>query len=233
MPQFLASGHQTLGTPRPTRKELWRRTKRLIRLERNWWGYWEVEPSSMGAYIRHLVAHRSTANGIFALKIHWHHFEKALQMGFCLSQLPQPITWIHLTRQDRIAQAVSFAKAEQSGAYSSKQESPHTTRHLRFNDTQILRCHKQLHGDAFQWKQYFRAHHIESVPVDYEDLSSDYESTVTRILLALGLEDTPVPPPGLKRQADAMNRTWIETFRRNHPELTGPNRNVAEGPRLS
>jgi LPS sulfotransferase NodH len=220
LPSMLESGHRVLGAPRPTAKETLRRLRRRLGLNRWWWGYWEIDPSTMAPYIQALVACRSTANGIFALKIHWEHFEHAHRMGFCLSQLPQPITWIHCERRDRIAQAVSFEKAMQTGAFHIGEETRQATNHLRYDDGAIMNRHERLQRSVSSWKHYFQSAGITPVPVVYEDLAADYEGTISRVLEALGHKDVPVPPPPLQRQANAVNKRWIEAFRHNHPELT-------------
>lgn len=221
LPRFLESGHRVLGAPLPTAREQLRRIGRLLRLEKEWWGYREIRPSTMAAYIHGLAVHRSSANGIFALKVHWQHFEQALRMGFVPSQLPQPITWIHIERRDRIAQAVSFAKAMRSGAFSADAESPDVMARLRYDDSAILKCYENLQQGVSGWKSYFESQGITPLPVIYEDLVSDYEGTITRVLEALGYRNVPVPPPMHRRQSDAMNQSWIAAFLHDHPELAG------------
>lgn len=224
LPRFLESGHRVLGVPHPTAREAWRRLRRRLRLEREWWGYWEIDPATMAAYIQGLVARRSYANGIFSLKIHWQHFEQARRMGFCPSQLPQPITWIYIERRDRIAQAVSLEKARRSGAFVANEERAHRVDHLPYDDGRILSAYALLLQGANGWERYFKSAGITPVPVIYEDLAADYESTIARVLEALGFANVPVPPPLLQRQANRMNERWIEAFRLNHPELRGPER---------
>jgi LPS sulfotransferase NodH len=221
LPQFLESGHRVLGAPHPTAREQWQRLLRRLRLERAWWGYREIDPSTMAPYIQALVARRSSANGLFALKVHWEHFEFARRMGFSPALLPQPITWIHLERRDRIAQAVSFEKAMRSGAFAANEERSHSVDRLPYDDGGIQRTYALLRQSASGWERYFQSAGITPVPVVYEELAADYEGTITRVLEALGHQDVPVPPPLLQRQANALNERWIATFRRNHPELRG------------
>lgn len=222
LPEFLASGHRVLGAPHPTAREQWHRLLRRLRLQRAWWGYWEIDPSTMAPYIQALVARRSTANGLFSLKVHWQQFELAQRMGFSPSLLPQPITWIHIGRRDRIAQAVSFEKAMRSGAFVANEERSHSIDRLTYNDGGILSTYELLRQSASGWERYFQSAGITPVPVVYEDLAADYEGTIRRVLEALGHQDVPVPPPLLQRQANALNERWIATFRHNHPELRAP-----------
>lgn len=230
LPQFLESGNRVLGAPHPTASEQWQRLLRRLRLKRAWWGYWEIDPSTMAPYIQALVARRSSANGLFALKVHWEHFELARRMGFSPSLLPQPITWIHLERRDRIAQAVSFEKAMRSGAFVANEERSHSVDRLPYDDVGILRTYELLRQSASGWEHYFQSAGITPLPVVYEDLAADYEGTITRVLEALGFTNVPVPPPLHQRQANAVNKRWIEAFRRNHPELTGPQQGGGERP---
>lgn len=218
-PDFFESGHRVMRVPRPTPREQLRRLGRRLRLCRKWWGYWEIEPSTMAPYVQALVARRSTANGLFSIKIQWDAFERARRMGFCLTQLPQPITWIHIERRDRIAQAVSFDKAIRSGAFLARDEKAHSLDRLFYDDGALLGRYQWLQQSASAWNRYFEAEGIIPVSVVYEDLAADYEYTIRRVLAALSFEDVPVPPPMLKRQANALNQRWIAAFLRNHPEL--------------
>lgn len=220
LPRFLESGHRVLGAPHPTRREQRRRLFRRLRLQREWWGYREIEPSTLPAYIDGLVARRSSANGVFGLKVFWNHFRDAEAMGFHPSQLPQPITWILLDRRDRIAQCVSLVKASQSGTFALREPSGSTADRTHYDDGELLRAWQVLREGTSAWNGYFRARGITPIRVWYEDLASDYEGTITGLLEALGFQEVPVPPPIHRRQADAVNAQWIAAFRRNHPELT-------------
>ena len=220
LPRFLESGHRVLGAPLPTQREQRRRLFRRLRLQREWWGYREIEPASLPAYIAGLVSRRSSANGVFGLKVFWNHFQDAQAMGFHPSQLPQPITWIHLDRRDHIAQCVSLVKASQSGTFAMREPARPAAERTHYDDGALLRTWQALRDGTSEWNGYFRSHRITPIRVWYEDLASDYEGTITGLLEALGFQDVPVPPPIHRRQADAVNAQWIAAFRRNHPELT-------------
>jgi LPS sulfotransferase NodH len=220
LPRFLESGHRVLGAPHPTQREQRRLLFRRLRLQREWWGYREIEPASLPAYIAGLVSRRSSANGVFGLKVFWNHFQDAQAMGFHPSQLPQPVTWIHLDRRDRIAQSVSLVKASQSGTFAMREPARPAAERTHYDDGALLRAWQGLRDGTSEWNGYFKAHRITPIRVWYEDLASDYEGTITGLLEALGFQDVKVPPPIHRRQADAVNAQWIAAFRRNHPELT-------------
>ena len=46
----------------------------------------------------------------------------------------------------------------------------------------------------------------------YETLAADYTAEVTRVLAGLGMDGVPIPPPPLRRQADAITDEWIARF---------------------
>ncbi len=61
------------------------------------------------------------------------------------------------------------------------------------------------------WERYYRAHGIRPLRVLYEDLEDDYESTMQTVLDFLGVRGD-IPPPPLKKQADATTEAWVERF---------------------
>lgn len=78
-----------------------------------------LRASSPADYIAKLVARRTSINGIFGLKAHFRHFQLFLSDYPRLLEALSPVTYIHIYRQDKIAQAVSAAKAWQTDQWAS------------------------------------------------------------------------------------------------------------------
>ena len=86
-----------------------------------------LQASSPEDYFVKLLACRTSSNGVFGMKAHFHHFEPALD--WCPSMLERlsPVTYIYLSRRDKLAQAVSMAKAMQTNGWTSMDGDVETT----------------------------------------------------------------------------------------------------------
>jgi len=162
---------------------------------------------------RHLIRVRTrrTCGGWFGLKIHAHHF-KRWNARLDMKQHFGSIQWIHLYRTDRVAQAVSWARALQTGVWvhsQQKQRTPRYNRHL------IAWCLSAIdRGERF-WKDWFESHHIQPLQLQYHQLTEDLLATtraVTQFLNIPRVTHTGRPIPILKRQGDAINTDWIARF---------------------
>lgn len=229
-PFWLASGHRLFGAPVPTPHERLRRVARRVALRRQWWAMWRVVPSSLPDYLRELERRRTTPNGVFALKVHWHTYAPLRERtGFGFELLSQPISWVHIRRRDHVAQAVSQVRASQSWVWSvAASDSAPTTPVVspplvvdaeRYDDDALVAAFHLVRDGTLQWQRFFAERGITPIEVAYEDLAADHEGTVGRVLGELGFSGVAVPAPSLRRQADEVSAQWADRFRRLHPDL--------------
>ena len=172
---------------------------------------------SLRRYLFVVGRRRQTPNGVFAFKVHGLQFQKTLHRhGIDLHQWGVPVTWLRIRRRDRVAQAVSNARALQTTQFIHTQ----TTRGAAKYDAELIAdCLEQnTLGEAF-WDEYLPANGITPIEVWYEDLAADPTGEFRRVLDALGHPDAEVPVPATERQGDSLNREWIERFRRERPDL--------------
>jgi trehalose 2-sulfotransferase len=170
--------------------------------------------STPADYIAKLVAHRSSKNGVFGLKTHSHHFEVFLKQYPQLLEVLAPVTFIHINRRNKLAQAVSMAKALQTDFWTSRIESDRPP--LEYDRELIAKCLEEVEAQELKWPQWFAAHDIKPFHVLYEDLTADTDKVVRSIVELLGVqEDEPdqIHVPPMKRQGDRTNKEWIDRFR--------------------
>jgi LPS sulfotransferase NodH len=166
-------------------------------------------------YVAKLLARRTSRNGMFGIKAHFHHFEAALDWYPSLLRALAPIAFVYLNRRDKLAQAVSMAKAIQTDAWTSMDrvsESP-----LRYDEALIARCLEDIREQTLDWLRWFEVNNITPFVVNYEALVADTPEEVRRILELLdvqGDEPEEVHPPPSRKQGDATNREWLARFRR-------------------
>lgn len=128
--------------------------------------------------------------------------------------------FIHLTRQDKVEQAVSYVKAEQSGLWH---RAPDGTELERLSEPKepeydvgaIKAEHDRFTAFDREWLTWFERQRIQPLRITYEDLSSDPKGELARILKRLGLnaEKAEEVTPGVAKLADAVSAQWVARFR--------------------
>lgn len=162
-------------------------------------------------------------NGVFGLKLLWYQMEmliKELPAALCRPEvglteildesLDRP-RYIRLARKDRLRQAISFARAVQSGRWRSTD----VARGLeRYDRTAIEHGLSFIAHEQRSWDAFFSSHGIEPHRVSYEDLESDFDRSVTEILRFLGYQGAtiPLPPTVHRKQADAVTEEWARRY---------------------
>ena len=212
--EVIGEAFEVLGVPRlPARIRL-RRQVRRARLRSDWAATWDVVPGSVDAYLDHLVRRRTSPNGVFATKLHWNQYEAMTRAGLSIDAFAQPVSWVYVVRRDQLAQAVSLARARQSGQWSSAQ----VVRRRRpyepfFDGAAISKALSEVDAWAAGWDKFFARSAVTPILVAYEDLAADYPGTMARLFDELGLDAAVDPTPPFEKQADAISADWIERYR--------------------
>lgn len=176
-------------------------------------GQREWRPEEFQRYIERIRQRRTSTGGFFGIKIHRHHFEKFFVAGkISLEETLAPRQWIFLRRVDRVAQAVSWSRALQSGRWAAHQKFAFPVVYRR---RQIGKLIDQIDAQEAAWESYFQTREIEPLRLRYEDLVEDRAKVLRSVLEYLGVANAAgitVPVPDLKRQSDDLNRLWIERY---------------------
>jgi LPS sulfotransferase NodH len=178
-----------------------------------------LQVSTPEDYFASLLACRTSRNGIFGMKAHYHHFEPALAWYPAMLKVLSPITYIYINRRDKVAQAVSMAKAMQTHAWLSFDQI--TGRTLRYDSDFVAQCSDELERQRLGWWRWFETNSITPFVVTYEDLLADTSGVVSGVVELLGAEkDEPekVNLPVVERQADEINMEWMARFGREKKE---------------
>ena len=177
-------------------------------------GQREWRPEEFRRYVERIRQRRTSAGGFFGIKIHRHHFEKFFVAGkISLEETLAPRQWIFLRRVDRVAQAVSWSRALQSGRWAAHQKFAFPVVYRR---RQIGRLIEQIEAQEAAWERYFQTREIEPLRLRYEDLVEDRAKVLRSVLEYLGVANAAgitLPMPDLERQSDDLNRLWIERYR--------------------
>jgi LPS sulfotransferase NodH len=129
------------------------------------------------------------------------------------------VLFVHLARRDRLAQAVSLVKAEQTGLWhiapdGSEVERLAPPRPPVYDFDRIAATLADLEAQDAGWTAWFAAQGITPLRLWYEDLSADPADAVVQICRALGTSAPDVRriAPGVGKLADATSADWIRRF---------------------
>lgn len=168
------------------------------------------------------------SNGVFGLNIKWNYFGYALRN---LRELPEYATmatpdlmnalfaspkYIWLIRRDKLRQAVSWAKAGQTGIYHIRRgETARPQQKPQFDFTFIDNLTRLVMEGEAGWRAFFSECGVQPLEITYEDFVDSYESTVRRVLEYLGIpysQDLVHGEITLMRTSDDVNEDWVQRY---------------------
>lgn len=169
-------------------------------------------------------------NGIFGLRMQRGSFDYFIsQTGFRYPKETNDVArieaafgktlFIHLSRKDKLAQAISRVKAEQTGLWhrnsdGSERERLSPPQEPRYDPEAIAHHMAELARFDEEWEQWFVKEGIQPLRIDYDRLSQQPQNTVAELLSALGMDpkhakDITAPTAKL---ADSTNSDWVRRF---------------------
>lgn len=184
-------------------------------------------------YLAHVLEDGTTPNGVFGAKVMWGYFGdftdnlrdipayKELPTPDLLARIFPDLRYIHVSRNNRVRQAISLWKAIQTWtwredeSFTSTGEPAHQKRELHFHFGAVDYLVQRIEEHERAWDQFFTEAAVQPFRVNYEDLSANYEQTALSILDYLGI---PIPEQimfaerRMKRQADTLSEQWYECY---------------------
>ncbi len=182
------------------------------------------------AYLAAMRREGSGDTGIFGLRLMWGSVADAARRlgGVSPADFPSrfeaafgPTLYIHLSRLNKLAQAISLVRAEQSGLWhrapdGSVIEGVEEPCAVTFDGARIAAREKELVAHDAAWTNFFRSAGIEPRRLTYEALTADPRRALAGILTALGrdphIAETAIV--GTARMADRISLLWAERLRR-------------------
>jgi LPS sulfotransferase NodH len=172
-----------------------------------------LQPDTIEDYMTRLMPRRTTANGVFGFKVHYDHLQFMLLSGM-LTRIGK-MQVIAIERQDRLAQAVSHARALQTGQWNSLNKAQRAE--PAYNADLIRWSANHLGAQRQGWQTFFEQHKLTPLNVDYDELAADPAGMAQQVIAHANVPHTPVTQvtlPRVERQADGTNTAWAERFRR-------------------
>jgi LPS sulfotransferase NodH len=128
-----------------------------------------------------------------------------------------PLRYVYLRRTDKIAQAVSLIRAEQTGIWhrnadGSLYERMAKTRADGFDAKAIAAKADEFESYDAQWQAWFEAEDVSPLWLTYAGLVADPTGTLAQVLDWIGLD--PAHAKGVtaptQKLADAISKDWVD-----------------------
>jgi LPS sulfotransferase NodH len=197
--------------------------------EAAWAERWGISRDRAGCfdyrdYVRAAVAAGSTENGLFGARVMWGTVgEMVARLGAAhstpdsadrdvLSRAFGRIRLIHLWREDTVAQAVSWVRAEQTSCWQQG-DVAEPGRRPYFDFARISACLQTIRQHNEGWRNWFATLNVEPHVVTHEELVGDMPGTMRVILEFLGAPFDGEIIPAHQQLADEVNADWISRYR--------------------
>jgi LPS sulfotransferase NodH len=150
-----------------------------------------------------------------------------------------PVTYLYLSREDKVAQAVSRLKAEQTGLWhvaadGTERERSAPPQPAVYDAHRLSAFIAEVAHDEAAWEHWFKAQGIAPFRLTYDELVADPRPVLARVLTMLGLDPARAAGAAVRtsRMADAESLAWVERYVRNQqsairdqkPATTAPSR---------
>lgn len=195
------------------------------------------ERDVLQSVFRAAIERGSRGTGVFGLRLQRHSFDFFQRQLALLQPKPESFVarfervfgktlFVHLTRPDKVEQAVSYLKAEQTGLWhvaadGSELERIAPHRDPSYDAQEIRAAFEMMTAYDRDWQEFFLREAMDPIRISYDALAASPATTVRDVLDRLGL-DSPVAAkiePGTKKIADEASHDWVARFR---AELTAP-----------
>lgn len=164
------------------------------------------------AHLARVQQLRTGSNGWFGLKLHAHHHRRWFRSR-PLAHALGPVTWIRIRREDRVAQAVSWERALQTGRWAAHQR-PTFTLSPVYRRRAIERRLRAIAHDEAWWDAVLENETV--LDLTFERLRTVRAATIRQVLTYLdvpGGGGVGVPDDSLRSQSDGISQDWIRRFR--------------------
>jgi trehalose 2-sulfotransferase len=186
-------------------------------------------------YLNKVIEEGTTPNGIFGLKIMWHHLNDFRERVSKISQFTDIKThnlfttlfpnsrYVWITLRDKVCQAVSLYRARKTGFYRWYEEkSQGYKKTLNFDFQAIDQIVHEIYKWERGWKRYFEVLGISPYTIVYErDLEYHIEETVKGIVAYIGVKipDDFAPHTKYRKQSDELTNHFVRLYRKRAEKL--------------
>ncbi|NDV62227.1 hypothetical protein G0Q06_07190 [Puniceicoccales bacterium CK1056] len=176
-----------------------------------------------------LLTARERQAGLFSMKVMFPQFYQLTQLlgeskevpgGTFMEKLchifPNP-AFIRVSRENKVAQAISLHKARQTGQWVKRRgEELRPAINPVYSFLGILDAFEERRRSEKLWEEFFESHPADVFEMSYEELIADKEGMLERIFNWAGLKFSPVAKSeassGFQPMRSSINDDWIKRF---------------------
>ena len=194
------------------------------------WGLTLEMPNWDRSYVDAVREHGNAGTGCFGMRIMWSDmaaFLERLRRLYpnvdsdvdALRNVFGAERFVYLSRDDRVAQAVSLVLANQSGLWhrhadGSERERSAPPAPPRYDDDEINAALCLLDAEAVGWSAWFDEGEIVPLAITYEELAANPSATLVRVIEHVGGCATTPIETRTSKLATKLNAEWSARFRR-------------------
>lgn len=192
-----------------------------------WTGEWAFDQS----YLKAVRQEGAGGTSFFGMRLMWEQVDDlSIRLGVLYPGLSSdsasfraafgPTCFVHLSRQDKVAQAISLIKADQTGLWHAHADGTERQRvkpgRVPVYDARAISeqvAEYERHDAA--WLDWFVQQGIQPVSITYEALSDNPQATLATVLSALGFDPAiaETVEPRTAKLADRESREWATRWR--------------------
>jgi trehalose 2-sulfotransferase len=194
------------------------------------------------AYHRAILERWTTSNGIFAAKIMWRHvqaihdqvavdpagiaYARGTPWETITALHPAPMV-VHVTRRDKVRQAISMLRAKQSGLFSTVHLDKGVKQATNPGeyDFHLLHYHvEKFAKEDAAWVALFREHGVPVQTIVFEEFVKDPQTQTVALLEALGLPEPTEwywPAVLIRPQSDPASIEWAQRYQEDLKQAGG------------
>lgn len=210
-----------------------------------WARYFNVSVADWGnehqfdrAYLAAAIREGTGGTDVFGMRLMWESVgDLSKSLNSLYPDLPcdgarfqaafGPPVYVHLSRGDKVAQAVSHLKAEQTGLWhvaadGTERERLKAGRAPVYDSHTLAELVEELQAHDAAWATWFARQGTQPVSITYEALSSQPQAVLATVLSAIGVNPAiaKTVEPRTARLADSESHEWATRFRTERPNLT-------------
>jgi LPS sulfotransferase NodH len=185
------------------------------------WSFASKSPALQRDLWRSVLRRRTSPNGVFGLKAFPNQFQalhqdnpalvsEVLDMLLRSGRAPRII---YLARRDRVAHAVSYARATLSGVWRKEQEEP--GHRVAYSEEALRGAERSIEAMASAWEAMFQDLRLEPLRLWHEDVIAEPEQAAACTADYLGVAlstDAAVQVPEIREQDQSDARSWISRY---------------------
>ncbi|MEE9429264.1 MAG: Stf0 family sulfotransferase [Paracoccaceae bacterium] len=175
------------------------------------WRAWGKRAAKSISTLDYIHSVRTGPNGVFATKLHHEHLKLFLEK----EKDPLSYRFIHLQRRDLLRQAVSFARAQQTGAWIS--DMPELSK-ASYDWGMISQKVDAISLGNANWDSFLTSTGARRLTMYYEDIAADPAAAILKISEFLEIEQVDIGPTKKqftpRKQSLPANKTedWSDRY---------------------